>query len=1396
MITTSNLGIKEFEIDLGCQMVADDALSLLGETEDVKEIGEIYAAFSRIYAVTFCYDKTILTVIGSKEDKEELIRANIKIGGVSPHYDPISVHIGLLMTENLAETEKLNVQNRIKKTYNIIHGHLKNIIWGQNRRDDTPNVEVRSKLYGSLLRPSMTSGLNVFKLGENEKKDLEDLEKTILRAILATRPAGTSKIIYKMLGQLPLRAHLDKGILSLLYNIWSNPSNPVFTFILRSLEDNHNKTTWVLEAERVLKFYEMPPLKHVLKLGCPDKTAWKNFCAKRVRSKWELTIKTDIEKMSRNLLMGERPVSLDNKIDPHLTLANTQKDLMGIKTIIQFKTDSIKTNAQQVRFGKRNSDKCTNCGEIENIYHITSCKKHKDDYGVTSALAAFENTFLNLIGEADRQLYKTSDKSKLSVQLNPLEYLVETTDKSTQGKIISAQRKFFTQISMRHEIHRTLYNTDDVEIRTNRPDPTVQAEAGCPPERPGDLNIGQGESGEHISPCVQTPGRMTGAGNVKNSAKTHTKLLPQARIWEGKNGLEEKISDLMKTEKLSLIEAEKNVAPDDSQLIMSFVNFDGLAITGSLVTKAGREEVFTDGILCQGGKENPLTKSVCISTHHEDIVTSLAFTKIKRTNTLDSLRLASGGPLVLIPQRMEEELDNSVRSCERLRLNGLSNIFPSHLDHTATSFGVLYCTKPNTKIFGIMAYEDELMIDVYLLKHGETVGETRLKINSADGDRLDWALNSREKIGQNKIISNTYTFNTERQYNLEKWGRLNGNQTITKLYPNDASPRAYSKMMKVQLPAKFNSLMSQSEIEDPTLPWLESDSGRWSTKKPFYWSPETIQHDLVRLKMCFPSIKKVKLTPTHYKEYEMIIEGDEEDGYDLAMNITGSDDEGSLVTIDEYPEETDENELRLTVEPALEREMKLTETVRVDIFNEICGDNERPENHIRKIRYRDADESDESIIQNQKKRRRSSTCFPETGMKTPTKTETRSDETDDETEENLFEEVTEEITKTISDNDTPTTSRDKFKYDNMNSKELQKVKKRVEKKFDRARDKIRKKVLKKVTRVARSERVSELKDLKKEFDAITEVENETRQKEKERLDSSKKKLRSTLYRIKQNQRKRDATSSSSSSNTSGKNNMNHSHKDDKNHTLHTTMYERMKNVIHTKTKNSPKTYLNSRKQPRRIYGTTPPRRRGMECRSPIWRLQRLWRRSHERLLSYLTSVSHRQVTTSAFNKTTYNKHVDVFNTINTNDELQNDYVIYSTDISVPKPLIGVRCGLKSKMACKVKTLTHTYTTDRENSGDQSPKRRESHMAPKPTETGGRVNNLQWPRLCMKISSGRVLFIISRPTNPSPSPPIIPTSSGSSTNPVPFMSSDSMYNGGNGCLKHLGASGNCSAAASQ
>ena len=113
---------------------------------------------------------------------------------------------------------------------------------------------------------------------------------------------------------------------------------------------------------------------------------------------------------------------------------------------------------------------------------------------------------------------------------------------------------------------------------------------------------------------------MKGGGTNKPHSHDH-KI--QDRPIDGKIGTKKKINEIMDVQGITKDEATELAYANDSQIIMSIVNSESLAILGSLVTRKGRDIKFMDGILSPPGKESPLTKLVAISTHHTDLINTI-----------------------------------------------------------------------------------------------------------------------------------------------------------------------------------------------------------------------------------------------------------------------------------------------------------------------------------------------------------------------------------------------------------------------------------------------------------------------------------------------------------------------------------------------------------------------------------------------------------------------------------------------------------------------------------------------------------------------------------------------------------------------------------------------------
>ena len=219
----------------------------------------------------------------------------------------------------------------------------------------------------------------------------------------------------------------------------------------------------------------------------------------------------------------------------------------------------------------------------------------------------------------------------------------------------------------------------------------------------------------------------------------------QDRPTEGKIGTRRKIQEIMDEQGISQDEAANLAYGGDSQLITSVVNTDNFAIIGSLVNKTGRDIKFMDGILSAPGKESPLTKTIAISTHHTELINTICVTKMRNANTLNTLRMGSGSPMLVLPPNTRRQLERAANSCKYLHASSAYEAFPPQLDHEENSFIAIFSADATADMFCLVVYEDQFLMEIYLMKKGESLKEVRNKINFADASRLQWAYKAKRR---------------------------------------------------------------------------------------------------------------------------------------------------------------------------------------------------------------------------------------------------------------------------------------------------------------------------------------------------------------------------------------------------------------------------------------------------------------------------------------------------------------------------------------------------------------------------------------------------------------------------------------------------------------------------
>ena len=377
MIQLSGLGLKVAGEDYGCIMCADDALSLCSTVDEMREISRIYSVYGKVYSVEFCLKKTILNRFSKDKDnkpKEEMIKENIQVGGVTPNYDKESTHLGMIVSEDLGEVNDLNISNRMRKTDGKMYGAFKEVVWSRRRN---ANVETKLKLYTAMIRPSLLTGLNALPLNASATERISVYERQILRKFFNLRTKGSSVTgLYKLLGLMPIEGHLHQSVMALFYSIWSNNKSSVFRLMRYLLNVDSKTNHWIHYVRYLCRVYNMPDPNELMGIQAPSKQEWKKYVKSKITHYHERKIDKKLKQMSSTKILAQGRTKLNGVISPILRGGKNFSENNSIVLHAKMLTDEYVNQCLLHRIGKSVTKSCRYCkNKDDNNEHIvTECK--------------------------------------------------------------------------------------------------------------------------------------------------------------------------------------------------------------------------------------------------------------------------------------------------------------------------------------------------------------------------------------------------------------------------------------------------------------------------------------------------------------------------------------------------------------------------------------------------------------------------------------------------------------------------------------------------------------------------------------------------------------------------------------------------------------------------------------------------------------------------------------------------------------------------------------------------------------------------------------------------------------------------------------------------------------
>ena len=786
-----------------------------------------------------------------------------------------------MMSEELEETETLNVKHRMKKVKEASFGFLRSILWDQRNK---PTVETRLKLYESIIRPVMISGLCALKLTEKDRKEMVDFEKLMLRHLLNVRSRAPMASIFKLTGTLPLQAHLDNGVLSILHNIWNNRTNPIFELVLSCVNEKDGKNTWATEAERILQKYEMPSLPELFSMRCPEKSSWKCYRMMKIRKHWSENIEEELKGMKLSRFTGPKPTDLNKKLSGSLRHIYTHSDLTAAKVITDIVTDNLETGVQLKHRGKITDDKCERCGERDETEHALFCEQYTSDWGVDSALTRFEKLVLPLLNAADKKRYKDDKTYKLNVMLHTADCIdlsVNSDHSSSEDQNCTLHQEGETEEEADQTVTVTTGKKDNTNAITSERE-VIKAQRHLIVQLYYRWQHGRPVSHQHyrsLWPRAKNNSRLPqtsemGKGFQRNvihkSPKTSGNTLTTCR-----GGAMPDFNNITVTQDRDISKFSRNdgyIHRNDSQQLIAGMDLENISLIGSVLNSKGRTICWRDGITAVPEREQGINSIISLISHKMTIIQSLSALNTKLTNQMETLKLLAGSPVIMMPKRLFDSIDRMKhvtieqntgrqdldRRYRDRRAPTLEDLTSPWTDQSETPFFSIYSRDGNRKLKICWLHRDQYTSEFLLYDEDEELEDIIPHVAPEEAKRI-------QRILHLYKLSHGLTIHIEwsrRLFCLEDWVAKTSKYGIVRNYPKEESPRDYVFVARDQMTSRHENVRRASVKPLFFLPW---DS---QVVEDFHWDAERITQDFGRLTVQYPTIHEVDYTPRSFKDYE------------------------------------------------------------------------------------------------------------------------------------------------------------------------------------------------------------------------------------------------------------------------------------------------------------------------------------------------------------------------------------------------------------------------------------------------------------------------------------------------------------------------------------------------
>ena len=229
-------------------------------------------------------------------------------------------HLGLIVSDT--NEEQKNIDKNISSARNALFALLGTALSYKCKVSPT----VKMYLWRIYVKPILISGLSALPIQPVAMNSLTSFHHKLLRGFLSLSKTSPIIPLYFLVGELPIEATIHLSVLSLFWNIWSNPQTTAYEIICYIMKMAGEKSaTWSAHVRRLTYMYDLPNPLSLLEGTLWTKEQWRDLCHARVRIYHEKKLRQKSRGNHKLIYMNIDTIGLSGCMHPSIqNLTNTQ----------------------------------------------------------------------------------------------------------------------------------------------------------------------------------------------------------------------------------------------------------------------------------------------------------------------------------------------------------------------------------------------------------------------------------------------------------------------------------------------------------------------------------------------------------------------------------------------------------------------------------------------------------------------------------------------------------------------------------------------------------------------------------------------------------------------------------------------------------------------------------------------------------------------------------------------------------------------------------------------------------------------------------------------------------------------------------------------------------------